>query len=193
MHQQGLFGATPLSLINDDEGGIRYLPSALSPHVAQRWFAQALENVHWTTQRRMMYDREVAVPRLLAAFPDSREAMPEPLSEAFDFIRALVGAPFNRVGLDLYRDGNDSVAPHGDKTMQLTPKQPIAILSLGAPRRMSTRPKVGPGRTINVELQPGSCLLMSYASQLTHEHGIPKSDAIAGPRISFAFRCFEFG
>jgi hypothetical protein len=32
---------------------------------------------------------------------------------------------------------------------------------------------------------------MSYASQFTHEHGIPKLAAASGPRISLAFRCFS--
>ena len=121
-----------------------------------------------------MYDREVAVPRLLATFrARNRRAPRESLQQAFEAVRALVGAPFNRVGLNLYRDGNDSVAPHSDKTDKLVPGQPIAIVSLGASRRMSIRPKGG-GRAVHVELEAGSCLVMSYASQFTHEHGIPK-------------------
>jgi alkylated DNA repair dioxygenase AlkB len=55
---------------------------------------------------------------------------------------------------------------------------------------MSIRPKTGAGRIIHVELEPGSCLVMSYASQFTHEHGIPKLAGVSGPRISLAFRCF---
>ncbi|CAH2898910.1 MAG: Alkylated DNA repair protein [uncultured Paraburkholderia sp.] len=42
--------------------------------------------------------------------------LPAPLAEAFEAVRTLVGAPFNRVGLNLYRDKHDSVAPHNDKT-----------------------------------------------------------------------------
>jgi alkylated DNA repair dioxygenase AlkB len=112
------------------------------------------------------------------------------LGEAFEAVRSLVDAPFNRVGLNLYRDEGDSVALHSDKTDKLVPAQPIAIVSLGASRRMSIRPKTGAGRTIHVELEPGSCLVMSYASQFTHVHGIPKLAGVSGPRISLAFRCF---
>lgn len=32
---------------------------------------------------------------------------------------------------------------------------------------------------------------MSYASQFTHEHGIPKLAGVTEPRISLAFRCFS--
>lgn len=188
--QQGLFAPEPVTLVNDKEGGIRYLPDPIPANTAQQWFEQSLENIGWMSQQRMMYDREVAVPRLLATFAREAEDLPAPLGEAFEAVRALLGAPFNRVGLNLYRDGNDSVALHGDKTEKLVPGQPIAIVSLGASRRMSIRPKVGSGRTVHVDLEPGSCIVMSYASQFTHEHGIPKLAGVTGPRISLAFRCY---
>jgi len=190
VNQQGLFAPEPVSLIHDKEGGIRYLPDAIPAVIAQRWFDEAFEKVGWMSRQRMMYDREVAVPRLLATFSRESEGLPAPLGEAFEAVRSLLGAPFNRVGLNLYRDGNDSVAPHSDKTEKLLPAQPIAIVSLGASRRMTIRPKAGSGRIAHVELEPGSCIVMSHASQFTHEHGIPKLTGVPGPRISLAFRCF---
>ncbi|CAE6722143.1 hypothetical protein R69927_01272 [Paraburkholderia domus] len=190
VHQQGLFASEPVALFHDAEGGIRYLPDSIPAITAQQWFDQARQNIGWMSQQRMMYDREVAVPRLLATFARESEDLPAPLGEAFEAVRSLLGAPFNRVGLNLYRDGNDSVALHGDKTEKLLPAQPIAIVSLGASRRMSIRPKAGSGRIVHVDLEPGSCIVMSYASQFTHEHGIPKMAGVTGPRISLAFRCF---
>lgn len=189
--QQALFAPEPVSVLHDAEGGIRYLPESIAAGTAQQWFEASLHNISWLSQQRMMYDREVAVPRLIATFAREAGNLPAPLGEAFEAVRALVGAPFNRVGLNLYRDGSDSVAPHSDKTDKLLPAQPIAIVSLGASRRMSIRPKAGSGRTVHIELEPGSCLVMSYASQFTHEHGIPKLADITGPRISLAFRCYS--
>ncbi|WP_144142415.1 alpha-ketoglutarate-dependent dioxygenase AlkB family protein [Paraburkholderia sp. BCC1884] len=189
--QQALFAPEPASLVHDREGGIRYLPESIPAEKAQLWFEATLRDTGWLSQQRMMYDREVAVPRLLATFAREATDLPAPLGAAFEAVRALVGAPFNRVGLNLYRDGSDSVALHSDKTERLLPAQPIAIVSLGASRRMSIRPKSGAGRIVHVELEPGSCLVMSYASQFTHEHGIPKSSEVSGPRISLAFRCFS--
>ena len=43
-------------------------------------------------------------------------------------------------------------------------------------------------RTFALDLAPGSLLVMSHASQLTHEHGIPKTDAAVAPRMSVVFR-----
>jgi alkylated DNA repair dioxygenase AlkB len=188
--QPALFAPEPVSLVHDVEGGIRYLPELIPAEVARRWFDQTRENIGWLAQQRMMYDREVAVPRLLATFALESGDLPAALRQAFETVRPLIGAPFNRVGLNLYRDGSDSVAPHSDKTDKLLPNQPIAIVSLGASRRMSIRPKGG-GRSVHIELEAGSCLVMSYASQFTHEHGIPKVAGETGPRISLAFRCFQ--
>jgi alkylated DNA repair dioxygenase AlkB len=189
--QSDLFDAAPLDLIDDAESGIRYLPDVVPAATAQAWFEQALHNVAWGNQRRMMYEREVDVPRLMARYSLDAADLPEPLTQAAAHVRSVVGAPFNSVGLNLYRDGNDSVAPHNDKTQGLVPKAPIAILSLGATRRMSIRAKSGKGHTINVDLHAGSVIVMSYASQFTHNHGIPKTGGIEGPRISLAFRCFS--
>lgn len=102
-------------------------------------------------------------------------------------MQALAPAPYTHVGLNLYRDDRDSVAPHGDRESDLLPGWPIAIVSLGAPRDMLIRP-AGGGASRRVLLQPGSLLVMSHASQRTHEHGIPKCRAAVGPRISLAFR-----
>ena len=52
---------------------------------------------------------------------------------------------------------------------------------------MLIRAKQG-GASQRVRLDPGSVLVMSHASQHTHEHGIPKTADGAGPRISLAFR-----
>jgi alkylated DNA repair dioxygenase AlkB len=188
--QQGLFAPEPVSLFHDVQGGMRYLPDLIPSGTAHRWFDLAFRNIGWISQQRVMYEREVAVPRLLATFSREAEDLPAPLGEAFETVRSLLGAPFNRVGLNLYRDGNDSVALHGDKTEKLIPAQPIAIISLGASRRMSIRPKTASTRIVHVELAPGSCIVMSYASQFTHEHGIPKVAGMTEPRISLAFRCF---
>jgi alkylated DNA repair dioxygenase AlkB len=39
-----------------------------------------------------------------------------------------------------------------------------------------------------VELAHGSLLAMSHASQVSHEHGIPKTARPTGARISVVFR-----
>src|SRR5205823_6183428 len=84
---------------------------------------------------------------------------------------------FNSVGLNLYRDGRDSVAPHNDHLHDIREGFPIALLSLGATRRMTIRAKAAPRRSMHVDLETGSLLVMDYATQVHYTHGIPKTIA----------------
>jgi alkylated DNA repair dioxygenase AlkB len=92
------------------------------------------------------------------------------------------------VGLNLYRDGRDSVAPHNDHLNELRVGFPIALLSLGATRRMTIRAKAPPRTVVHVDLEPGSLLVMDYATQLHYTHGVAKTTERVGERISLAFR-----
>jgi alkylated DNA repair dioxygenase AlkB len=53
---------------------------------------------------------------------------------------------------------------------------------------MTIRAKAAPRRVIHLDLEPGSLLVMDYATQLHYTHGIRKTDQSVGPRISLAFR-----
>ena len=176
-----------VQLFDDAEGGVRYWPSIVAPEVAERWFAE-LMLLQWSAMRRQMYDREVDVPRLLFHRRLDDPACPALLREILDTVQAKVPAPYTAAGLNLYRDGGDSVAMHGDKLHTLVRGHPIAIVSLGAPRRMNIRARSGSRQRYALDLAPGSLLAMSHASQVTHEHGIPKTTRPVGPRMSVVFR-----
>lgn len=186
--QPSLFDAGPRVLVQDPEGGVVYTPGLVDPANAQHWFDVLRDEVGWQAQKRPMYDRIVDVPRLTAGYRLDSARLPAPIAEAAALVRDRIGAPFNAVGLNYYRDGNDSVAPHNDKLHILVPRHPIALLSLGSPRRMTIRAKQPPRPPIHIDLEPGSLLVMSYDSQLHYEHGVPKTKEAVGPRISLAFR-----
>lgn len=185
--QLSMFAEESLALVHDAEGGIAYHPARVPAATAAAWMAQLLASVPWRSLRRPMYERIVDVPRLIANVALRDPERPPCLDAALAVVQALAPAPYTHVGLNLYRDGRDSVAPHGDREPALVPGWPIAIVSLGAPRAMLIRPSGG-GAGRRVTLEPGSVLVMSHASQLTHEHGIPKCSAAVGPRISLALR-----
>lgn len=177
-------------LVDDERGRIVHMPDFVPDEEALTWFSELRESVPWKTQRRRMYDREVDVPRLLAHFhlsPKDGRA-PGPIRAAASRVVAATGVAFNSVGLNFYRNGRDSVAPHNDHLDEILPNFPIALLSLGATRRMTIRAKNPPRRAIHVDLASGSLLLMSYETQLHYTHGIPKTNEPVGPRISLAFR-----
>ncbi|HMB42935.1 MAG TPA: alpha-ketoglutarate-dependent dioxygenase AlkB [Luteimonas sp.] len=194
MSQVDLFAAAPHVLAEDGEGGIRYWPRFVGTAQAERWFAALRDEVEWTHYSRPMYDRVVDVPRLVSSLPlDGSKPLPVALQQAALAVSEGLGVAFTHVGMNHYRDGRDSVAPHNDKLKSLVPGHPIALLSLGATRRMDIREKEPSGippkrRGWRLDLEAGSVLVMSHASQKTFDHGIPKTTAQVGPRISLAFR-----
>jgi alkylated DNA repair dioxygenase AlkB len=190
MSQLTLLQPERLVLVEDGEGGIVYQPGFVDRERAQRWFEEVRQAVRWHSDRRQMYDREVDVPRLLAHFRLQPPAAGTPavIHEIAGFVIGATGVAFNGVGLNHYRDERDSVAPHNDHLYELIPGQPIALLSLGATRRMVIRSKPPARRVFNLDLEAGSLLTMSYASQLAWTHAIPKQRTAQAPRISLAFR-----
>lgn len=191
MDQPSLFapaGSGPAVLFDDASGRVAYLPAAASSKESARWFAALHDGIDWVSSQRRMYERVVDVPRLMAHFAVADPALPPALAAAFALVRRHFDAPFDSIGLNLYRDEHDAVAPHNDRLDELVRGQPIVLLSLGATRRMVIRGKRPPRRVLELDLAAGSLLEMSWTSQLHYDHGIPRERAACGPRISLAFR-----
>jgi alkylated DNA repair dioxygenase AlkB len=167
--------------------------------VRRGWIAGAdalFERLHrcvpWRAERRVMYEREVAVPRLLAFYDEGDELPDRSLDEAKLVLDrhygAELGEPFRTAGLSLYRDGRDSVAWHGDRIGRgNTHDTIVAIVSLGAPRASLLRPRGG-GHSHRYEAGHGDLLVMGGSCQRTWEHSVPKFPRATGPRISVQFR-----
>jgi alkylated DNA repair dioxygenase AlkB len=190
MAQLALFESPDRVLLNDERGRITYVARFVDLETATAWFAELRSSVSWHAQRRMMYEREVDVPRLTASFrfDEPQGSVPEPIRDAARRAIERLDVPFNSVGVNLYRDGRDSVAPHNDHLDEIQKGFPIALLSLGATRLMTIRAKEAPKRTVHIDLEPGSLFVMDYATQLHYTHGVPKTTEPVGERISLAFR-----
>jgi len=123
-------------------------------------FAHLSGVVPWRAERRQMYDRVVAIPRLLCFYGEDAP-LPDPaLTAAREALSAHygpeLGEPFRTAGLCLYRDGRDSVAWHGDTIGRgKTEDTMVAILSLGTPRALLLRPRRGSGGSSFPKEGPG--------------------------------------
>jgi alkylated DNA repair dioxygenase AlkB len=155
-------------------------------------FTTLLSDVPWHAERRPMYDKVVAVPRL-TRFYAAGEPLPHLiLDEARDALSrhyaAELGEPFVTAGMCLYRDGRDSVAWHGDRIGRSRDSDTmVAILSLGSPRTLAMRPRGG-GTSLRFPLGHGDLVVMGGSCQRTWDHAIPKTSESVGPRISVQFR-----
>lgn len=156
-------------------------------------FAELLTAVPWRTERRMMYDRVLDVPRLVAFCDLSTDPPPHPgiarlRRRLNDIYAGELGEPFTTAGFCLYRDGADSVAWHGDTIGRGgTADTMVAVASLGATRTFAMRPRGG-GRALRLPQQHGDLLVMGGSCQRTWEHAVPKTATPTGPRISVQFR-----
>src|SRR5258708_37808955 len=92
-----------------------------------------------------MYDKVVAEPRLTAHWhadggtplePPSLERMRGLLSDRY-------GTGFDSAGMNLYRDGRDSVAWHRDRIAKEIADPLVVLVSLGEARRFLVRPHGG--------------------------------------------------
>ncbi len=154
-------------------------------------FAHLLATADWAQRTRKMWDHEVLEPRLTSWWgAESGKPLEPPILERMrQALSTRYGVEFDSMGLNLYRDGRDSVAWHGDRIARDIAEPLVAIVSVGEPRRFLLRPKAkGTGlATRRLVLGRGELLVTGGATQRAWEHSVPKV-ASAGPRMSLTFR-----
>jgi hypothetical protein len=151
---------------------------------ADKLFTIVTDIVKWQSPMVRMWDRQLQQPRLSGSLkPGERPPIVEEMRAA---LSERYGQKFLAIGANLYRDGRDSVAWHGDRVARSMPSATIAILSLGGPRRFLLRPKGG-GRSVRYDLASGDLFVMGGSCQRTWQHSVPKV-VRAEPRLSLTFR-----
>jgi alkylated DNA repair dioxygenase AlkB len=135
-----------------------------------------------------MYERKLPEPRLTDSWDagSGEPLLPPILEEMRRSLSWRYGVVFDSAGFNLYRDGRDSVAWHGDKIEKEIEEPIVALVSLGEPRKLLLRPKGG-GHSLRFHVGRGDLLVMGGKTQRAWEHSVPKV-ARAGPRITVAFR-----
>ena len=147
--------------------------------------AAFVDALPWRQRERPMYERLLPEPRLTAWLPIGSVELPDPLGHIAQTLQARYSRPIRTVGCNWYRDGNDSVAWHGDRVPRPGDAL-VAIVSIGARRPFLLRPHGG-GPSRRFDLGRGDLLVMGGTCQACFQHTVPKV-ARAGPRISVTFR-----
>jgi alkylated DNA repair dioxygenase AlkB len=170
----------------DEESWVDHAPGWVSG--SDMLFEEILAERRWEQRTRTLYEKTVQEPRLTAPWSaDSGEPLRPPILE--DILKLLserYDREFDSVGFNLYRDGSDSVAWHGDRIPKEIAEPVVALVSLGEPRRFLLRPRGGGGYR-RFMLGRGDLLVTGGQTQRAWEHSVPKV-AEAGPRISIAYR-----
>jgi len=170
----------------DEDSWVDYCPGWMAG--SDQAFEELLRDVAWGQRRRWMYDRQVDEPRLTSwrKIETDTTVAHQWLEDARVSLSGYYGVLFDSVGMNLYRDGTDSVAWHRDRIPSEVPSPLVALLSLGEPRKFLLR-RQGGGRSSGFKLGQGDLLVTGGCTQRRFEHCVPKVK-LAGPRMSLAFR-----
>lgn len=158
--------------------------------VSDRYFIILKEGTPWRQRTRKMYDKTVLDPRLTAFYGGPNGlAWTSELLEIKAAIEEEVKIGFNRVLLNFYRDGNDSVAWHSDTLPPDGRHHEIGSVTFGDTRVFKVRHKFRrEAGGLEIPLTHGSFLLMGASMQDSYEHHVPKTARGVGPRINLTFR-----
>ncbi|MCU1459312.1 MAG: putative alkylated repair protein [Actinomycetia bacterium] len=157
---------------------------------ADSLFADLLESAPFEQRQMTIFGKRLDQPRLTTWWEDPAHQAPGPVEAMRQALRERYEEPFDAVGINLYRDGRDSVAWHADRHARGpgSPDVVVAIVSLGDTRRFLLRPRVGGGPSQAFDLHAGDLLVMGGSCQRTRQHTIPKTARPVGPRMSVTFR-----
>ena len=189
------------TIIPATDADIHLFNSFLGEHEANNLFRLLHSTIPWQQDYIKMYGQNIAIPRLQAWYGDPGCSYSysgiqlRPLGwtslllEIKKRVESAVGTGFNSVLINLYRDGRDSNGWHSDDEPELGQSPIIASLSLGAVRRFRLRHRQGKAQTVNLDLTPGSLLVMAGDTQKYWQHCVTKTARKVKPRINLTFRC----
>jgi alkylated DNA repair dioxygenase AlkB len=159
---------------------------------ADALFACLLDTLPWQQRTRPMFEQMVLEPRLTAELPSLDDASHPALRHAADALSARYGVRFDHLWLNLYRDGQDSTAWHGDRISCRRDLCIVPVLTLGATRRFLIKPRAG-GPSHVFRPGAGDVLVMGGRCQRDWVHSVPKAVDVVGARISVNFQSSEQG
>ncbi|MEQ7801867.1 alpha-ketoglutarate-dependent dioxygenase AlkB [Pedobacter sp. ASV1-7] len=160
---------------------------------ADAYYNILLKESPWQQRMRKMYDKTIPDPRLTAYYGgENGHAWTPVLLEIKASVEKITNIRFDRVLLNLYRNGKDSVAWHSDTLPVDGKHHHIASLTFGDTRIFKVRHKFTKDQSgLDIPLTHGSLLLMGDTMQEYYEHHIPKTTRAVGPRINLTFRISE--
>lgn len=200
-----LFNQTPkereFKKIKLKDGEVWYMENFIPLDKANSYFKNFVETINWRQEEIKMYGKTYPVPRKTAWYGyegfnykySGILCNPEPWTKELLGIKRVIESflpesDFNSVLLNLYRDGSDKVSWHADDEKGLGINPLIASVSLGATRRFDLKHKTDPDEKLQLELAPGSLVIMKGALQHNWLHQIPVQKRITASRINLTYR-----
>jgi alkylated DNA repair dioxygenase AlkB len=203
--QLGLFEIPTCHKFDLPNSDITLYPNFFTEKESDCFFQEFMKKVQWQQDYITFYGRQMPIPRQTAWYGDEGKfytysgikmtphSWIDPLLQIKERIQGLTSIKFNSVLLNLYRNGQDSVAWHSDDELELGDQPVIGSVSFGATRTFKLKPKDKAIQTVEkMDLTHGSLLLMQGDTQKYWLHQIPKTSKQIGPRINLTFRSIYF-
>ena len=164
---------------------------------SDHYYELLLHQTKWKEYEMEIFDKTVKAPRMIAWYQDkeninSNQNIPDwspELLKIRERVENETALNFNSALLNLYRNGNDSVAWHSDQEGNSGPNPVIASVTFGESRMFKLRHKfrkdIAP---IEIPLHHGSFLLMAGTTNSFWQHQVPKTSKDVLPRINLTFR-----
>ncbi len=187
-------------IIDLDPGRLWYWPGWMASGQADDLYRQLLDEVSWQQDSIRLFGKFHKLPRLQAWYGDpgtsyqysglqlSSRPWIYPLQVLRNKLSSQLGYPFNSVLLNHYRNGQDSNGWHADNEPELGCSPVIASISLGAVRRFRLRSNCDRKRTLMLDLEHGSLLLMGAGVQENWQHQLAKTTRPVQGRINLTYR-----
>lgn len=191
----------PIEILPCDGSAI-YYGAILDPSLAEHYFREFEENIEWKNDEAFLFGKHFITERQAAWYADkpytytysNKTKIALPWTDALLEVKALIeketGASYNSCLMNRYPSGKDGMAWHSDDEKTLKNEASIASLSLGVSRRFGFKHKLK-GKTIYLELEPGSLLEMKGSIQSNWLHRLPPTKKVHLPRINLTFRTIE--
>jgi alkylated DNA repair dioxygenase AlkB len=170
----------------DERSWVDYCPGWLRG--ADAAFEELAGAANWQQRTVTMWENEVLEPRLTAGWAVDGSDAPPLLRMLCDTLSERYAATFDQVWVNLYRDGRDSVAWHGDRNRKVMTRPLVATVSLGARRRFLLRRRGTAAAAQVLEPGCGDLVVMGGACQAEWEHMVPKTAKPVGARMSVTIR-----
>lgn len=166
-----------------------------SKEESDHYYELLLHQTKWREYEMEIFDKTVKAPRMIAWYEDKEmvnQNVPDWTPELLKIRKRVeneTALNFNSALLNLYRNGNDSVAWHSDQEGNSGPNPIIASVTFGETRMFKLRHKFRKDITpIEIPLHHGSFLLMAGTTNSFWQHQIPKTSRDVLPRINLTFR-----
>ena len=172
----------------DETSWLDYCPGWVTG--SDQLFERMLAGGRWGQRTVRMYEKTVLEPRLTAAFANdvADPGTPPELVEITRLLSARYALGLDRIWVNLYRDGGDSVAWHRDRNGKVHRNPLVATVSLGGRRKFQVRRRGTTTITHTFTPGHGDLVVMGGAMQHDWEHTVPKSATAVGARMSITIR-----